>query len=290
MNSKNTNVSGNGLLVGLLLIALVGAAILGWFYINKQKPMDALPESSEIATEQTPPVSTDAEGGAVPTITPPNLPAADADAPVVNPSSTSEVIDSAPVAESVKIDVATAFAPRTIGNADAPIKIIEYASLTCSHCAHFHNDILPELKSKYVDTGKVQIEFREFPLNDPALKASLTARCLPADKYESFVNLLFKTQEHWAGGLDYMAALKQNAKLAGMSDATFEACQKNPELKLKLAEGMQVAQDKWKLNSTPTFIINDGAEIISGAQPLTEFERIFRKVSGDAIGQAPAVE
>ncbi|PZO77774.1 MAG: disulfide bond formation protein DsbA, partial [Micavibrio aeruginosavorus] len=67
----------------------------------------------------------------------------------------------------VTIDIEKAFSPRTIGNADAPIKIIEYASMTCGHCAHFHNDVLPALKEKYVDTGKVFIEFREFPLNDP---------------------------------------------------------------------------------------------------------------------------
>jgi protein-disulfide isomerase len=150
--------------------------------------------------------------------------------------------------------------------------------------------VLPALKAKYIDTGKVQFEFREFPLNDPALRGALAARCLPQDKYEGFVTLLFKTQENWAGGLDYVNALKQNAKLAGMSDATFEACQSNGELKTKMAEAMQVAQDKWKISATPTFIINDGAEVISGAQPLAEFERVFRKLSGDAVGEAPAVE
>jgi protein-disulfide isomerase len=75
-----------------------------------------------------------------------------------------------------------------------------------------------------------------------------------------------------------------------MSDATFEACQAEPKLKEKLAQGMQAAQEKWKINSTPTFIINDGAETVSGAQPLAEFERVFRKVSGGAVGEAPAVE
>lgn len=276
MNKSN---AGNGLLVAIAIVALIGAVVAGFMFYKRAVPMDALPEASEMATTEgtavpQEPVATDEHGDAVPS--------------TVEQTVTAE--ETAAPAEAVKFDVEKVFAPRTIGNADAPIKIIEYASLTCSHCAHFHNDVLPELKSKYIDTGKVFFEFREFPLNDPALKASLTARCLPEDKYEGFVGLLFKTQEHWAGGLDYMAALKQNAKLAGMSDATFEACQADPALKTKIAELMQAGQDKWKISSTPTFIINDGAETISGAQPLTEFERVFRKISGDAVGEAPAVE
>ncbi len=286
MNHVKKNIAGNGLLVGLLIVALIGAAVLGMIFMNKQKDMDALPEASEITTETTTPpvdIATDEHGDAVPATTEEEL----AEATDVPPATTGE----SPVAtEAVKIDVEKAFSARSIGKPDAPIKIVEYASLTCSHCAHFHNDVLPELKSKYIDTGKVYLEFREFPLNDPALKATLTARCLPEDKYEGFVNLLFKTQDHWAGGLDYMTSLRQNAKLAGMSDATFDACQAEPQMKLKVADSMKAAQEKWKISATPTFVINDGAETISGAQPLTEFERVFRKVSGDAVGEAPKVE
>jgi len=289
MNHVKKNIAGNGLLVGLLIVAIIGAAVLGMLFMNK-KDMDALPEASEITTDATatPPadVATDEHGDAVPATTEEELPEA-TDVPETEAATTE-----APAAatEAVKIDLEKAFSPRAIGKPDAPIKIVEYASLTCSHCAHFHNDVLPELKSKYIDTGKVYLEFREFPLNDPALKATLTARCLPEDKYEGFVNLLFKTQEHWAGGLDYMTSLRQNAKLAGMSDATFDACQADPQMKLKVADSMKAAQEKWKISATPTFVINDGAETISGAQPLAEFERVFRKVSGDAVGEAPKVE
>ncbi len=289
MNFKKST-AGNGLLVGLAIVAIIGAAVLGLYLYNKQAPMDALPETAEITSDATVPaeneIATDEQGNAVPDTQPVTE---QAEAPVEATPVPAETSVAVP-AEAVSIDIDKVFAPRTIGSADAPIKIIEYASLTCSHCAHFHNDVLPELKSKYIDTGKVFFEFREFPLNDPALKASLTARCLPESKYESFVGLLFKTQEHWAGSLDYMPALKQNAKLAGMSDATFDACHAEPKLKEKMAESMQAAQDKWKISATPTFIINDGAEVISGAQPLAEFERVFRKVSGDAVGAAPAVE
>ncbi len=289
MYDTKKNTAGNGLLIGLLIVAIIGAAVLGMLYYNKQQgAMDALPDSAEMAATQEaappavssmpPAITTDEQGNAVPaTAELSEIPAVPEEIPAAS-------------TEPVKIDIAKAFSPRTLGSADAPIKIVEYASLTCSHCAHFHNDVLPELKTKYIDTGKVFIEFREFPLNDPALKATLTARCLPEDKYEGFVNLLFKTQDHWAGGLDYMNALRQNAKLAGMSDATFDACQADPDMKLKVADGMKTAQEKWKISATPTFVINDGAETISGAQPLAEFERVFRKVSGDAVGEAPKVE
>ncbi len=288
MNHVKKNIAGNGLLVGLLIVAIIGAAVLGMLFMGKQKDMDALPEASEITTEVStmPPadIATDAHGDAVPATTEEELTEA-TDAPATTTEEAPAV-----ATETVKIDLEKAFSPRALGKPDAPIKIVEYASLTCSHCAHFHNDVLPELKTKYIDTGKVYLEFREFPLNDPALKATLTARCLPEDKYEGFVNLLFKTQDHWAGGLDYMNSLRQNAKLAGMSDATFDACQAEPQMKLKVADSMKAAQEKWKISATPTFVINDGAVIISGAQPMAEFERVFRKVSGDAVGEAPKVE
>lgn len=266
--SRNNN-GGNALILVLLVLVVAAAGVFGYRYFMPAAP-DALPETPEL-TDTTPvtepDVATDENGNAIP--------------------STSEEATSG---EAATIDVAAATGVRAIGNPDAPIKIIEYASMTCSHCAHFHNNVLPELKSKYIDTGKVYMEFREFPLNDPALKATLTARCLPADQYENFVSLLFKSQDQWAGDINYMNALKQNAKLAGMSEATFQACQEEPMLKLKIAENMQEAKDKWNINATPTFIINDGKEVIQGAQPVTEFERVFRKVTDNAVGEAPAVE
>ncbi len=281
MERSSKNNSGNAMVIGLVVVALVAAIAAFLFFARVSPPVDALPEVSEaVQSESTQPdIATDEAGNAVPmTETTDTL----------NSSSVDQSVEA--TAEKVTIDVAKATSIRAIGNPSAPIKIIEYASMTCSHCAHFHNDVLPELKSKYIDTGKVYLEFREFPLNDPALKATMAARCLPEDKYDGFISLLFKTQDHWAGGLNYVAALKQNAKLAGMSDATFDACQESAPLKHKIAENMQEAKDKWEISATPTFIINDGKEKISGAQPLAEFERVFRKVTNNAVGEAPAVE
>lgn len=282
MNARKPTQNGNALplVLGIILIAAVGYG--GWMFITNNNTHTTIDQALQEAT--------------------PTIEAPVTDATSEDQSATTELPSSAPSTETAPaatadtaaaastFDITKALSVRSVGNINAPIKIIEFASLTCSHCAHFHNDIYPELKTKYVDTGKVYIEFREFPLNDPALKATMAARCLPEDKYDSFVSLLFKTQDHWATGIGYMDALRQNAKLAGMSDETFDACVGSNEFKLAIADKMQKAQDEWKIAATPTFIINDGAETISGAVPVTEFERVFRKVSGDAVGEAPKVE
>lgn len=270
---------GNAMPLILAILLLLGIGVAGWMYFSKQEQQNAgMSTVDEALTEE---VANEDQ---------PIAPAT----PTEETSETSETVTSteetAVASAPSSYDLAKASGVRAIGSADAPIKIIEFASMTCSHCAHFHNDVLPELKSKYVDTGKVYVEFKEFPLDDAALKATITARCLPEDKYEGFIALLFKTQDHWARGINYMTALRQNAKLAGMSDATFDACHADEKLKLAIADWMQQAQEKWSINSTPTFVVNDGAEKISGAQPVAEFERVFRKISGDAIGEAPKVE
>ena len=288
MTKAHSSVRGSAIPVILLVVSVIAIGFGAWFYVSKVQPAPG--EALEAQTDEGAPVIAES---AMPTPADMNAPQSDAGVPVSADDAlapaTETTTDSAS-AEKVTIDVAKAMGTRSIGDANAPIKIIEYASLTCSHCAHFHNDILPALKTKYVDTGKVYIEFREFPLDDAALKGTLTARCLPEDKYESFVSLLFKNQEQWAHNVDYMTSLKQNAKLAGMSDATFEACHNEPMLKMQIAESMQTGKDKWKISATPTFIINDGAETVQGAQPLENFERVFRKITNGAVGEAPAVE
>lgn len=285
MTKRQNATSGSALPVILIVLILAAVGVGAWLYMSKAPKDAATPVVADVADVPAEIVTETAEIAEDVPVAEPNTPST----PSAAETATAPATEAAPEGP-VTVDVAKSMAVRAIGNPNAPIKMIEYASLTCSHCAHFHNDILPELKTKFIDTGKVYLEFREFPLNDPALKATIAARCLPEDKYESFVGLLFKTQDQWAGGLDYMQALRQNAKLAGLSDATFDACQNSAELKAAVAAKMQEAQDKWKLSSTPTFVINEGAEIISGAQPVAEFERLFRKVSGGAVGDAPAVE
>ncbi len=274
MTSDQTNDKVSKAKPALLMLGIV-VVILGGFWAYRSMTPKVEAPATEAAAVEAPVITSDDQ-----------MPAASTEAVQEQAPATTE--ETAKPASA--LDVAKIMGVRAIGNKNAPIKIIEYASMTCGHCAHFHNDVLPVLKEKYIDTGSVYFEFREFPLNDPALKATITARCLPEDKYESFVALLFKTQDQWAGGVNYMPALKQNSRLAGLSEDQFNACQDNADIKTKIAERMQEAQDKWKIDSTPTFIINDGQETIKGAMPVEEFERVFRKVSNNVIGAAPAVE
>src|SRR5467141_2382373 len=96
---------------------------------------------------------------------------------------------------------------RILGNPDAPITIVEYASLTCPHCAHFANEVLPELKKKWIDTGKAKLVLRDYPLDEPALRAAMIARCAPPDRFYAYVDTLFAAQEKWVMAKDYREAL-----------------------------------------------------------------------------------
>ncbi|HYP38382.1 MAG TPA: thioredoxin domain-containing protein, partial [Stellaceae bacterium] len=100
---------------------------------------------------------------------------------------------------------------RILGNPEAPITIVEYASLTCPHCAHFANDVLPEIKKDWIDTGKAKLVLRDFPLDEPALRAAMIARCAPPDRYYAFADTFFAAQEKWVRSPDYREALARLA-------------------------------------------------------------------------------
>jgi hypothetical protein len=104
---------------------------------------------------------------------------------------------------------------RILGKPDAPITIVEYASLTCPHCAHFDTDVLPKLKEKWIDSGKAKLILRDFPLDEPAMRAAMVARCAPPERFYPLVDALFAGQEKWATAKDYRAALERLAKLGG---------------------------------------------------------------------------
>lgn len=174
---------------------------------------------------------------------------------------------------------------RSVGDPNAPIKIQEFFSLTCNHCANFHNGPYKELKSKYIDTGKVYFIFEEFPLNGPALYGSMIARCMPEERYENFIDLLLRNQDVWAFGGDFKGALKQNAALAGMSEEDFEACFNNKEMQKAIAENIKEASEAWKLTSTPSFVVNDGAKIIRGSKKIEDFDSVIAELLGET---APA--
>jgi protein-disulfide isomerase len=142
-----------------------------------------------------------------------------------------------------------------VGSESAPITIIEYSSLTCPHCAHFHKDVYPQLKEQYIDTGKARYVMREFPLNEPALAGAVAARCLDSSRYFAFTSLLFAKQADWAFKDDALTPLKAYAKQAGMTAEEFDKCIDNQDLQKKILAIRDEGQKKG-VNATPSFYVN----------------------------------
>jgi protein-disulfide isomerase len=158
-----------------------------------------------------------------------------------------------------------------LGPAKAPITIVEYASMSCPHCAAFDENVLPMLRSKYIDTGKVRFVLREFPLDINALAASMLARCVAAGdaaKYFGTVALLFKQQDQLLA--QTTVTLKRIGAQAGMSEQGFEACVKDQALLDKLKADQTFAFEILKVEVTPTFFIN--GEKVKGAMSFEELE------------------
>ncbi len=144
-----------------------------------------------------------------------------------------------------------------IGKADAPVTVIEYASLTCPHCATFQINTLPEFKKEYVDTGKVKVVFRDFPLDGVALRAAQIARCGGPDRAAGYIDVIFRQQSQWAAAKDPLVALKQIGKFGGLSDAQMDACLADKGLEDAILKSRLDGQTQFKINSTPTLIIGD---------------------------------
>src|ERR1700756_4162281 len=166
---------------------------------------------------------------------------------------------------------------RILGNPEAPITIVEYASLTCPHCAHFANDVLPELKKEWIDTGKARLVLRDFPLDEPALRAAMIARCAPPERYYAFADTFFAAQEKWVRSTDYREALARLAKLGGMGKEEFYPCPKNTENENKIVEGRLKATQELDVNSTPTFFVNGSK--LAGAPTMEEFEKLLSSLA-----------
>jgi protein-disulfide isomerase len=172
------------------------------------------------------------------------------------------------------VDVEAALSERGIGNPDAPVVIKEFASLTCGHCGDFHRDVYKELKETYIDTGEVYLIMVDFPLNGPAVHGSMVARCLPEARYAGFMQLLFENQDKWAYDANYLNYLRQNAALAGLGSEAFDACINNEELRNGIMEARAQAQQTYSINSTPSFVVNEG-EAFSGTRNFAYFKEII---------------
>ena len=160
-----------------------------------------------------------------------------------------------------------------MGSENAPVTIIEYASMTCPHCADFEVRTFPQLKEKYIDTGKVRYIMREYPLDRLAAAAFMLARCAGPDKYYPMIETLFQQQQKWAVR-DPIPPLLAIAKQAGFTQQSFEACINDTAMLNKVQQTRDRGTSKFKVEATPTFFIN--GEKFSGALSIDDLDRVIQ--------------
>ncbi len=163
-----------------------------------------------------------------------------------------------------------ALSPRFIGSDEAPIRVAEYYSMTCGHCADFHNNTFPKVKAKLIDEGIVRFEMRPFPLDGLALRAHALVRAVPETKFFPLVKMLLAKQPVWARATDPVAELQKMAKLAGISADEFNGIMLNRPLLEGIVELRQKGMNDWNITSTPSFVVNDDL-MISGNRDYEEF-------------------
>jgi protein-disulfide isomerase len=160
----------------------------------------------------------------------------------------------------------------SMGADNAPVTIIEYASMTCPHCAHFATTTFPQLKEKYIDTGKVRFILREFPFDPIAAGAFMLARCAGKDKFFPVVDLLFRTQQTWA--VEHpLPPLVATMKQAGFTEDSVKECLANQKVLDGIEWVRNRAADKFKVDSTPTFFIN--GQVQKGAMSFDELQKLI---------------
>jgi len=165
-----------------------------------------------------------------------------------------------------------------IGDLDAPITIIEYASLSCGHCADFHVNKLPKLIEEFVDTGKAKIVFRDFPFNWPALVGSMVLRCVPNKLRYQYIDALYQLQSKWVvrDKVKIKQELYKIMQSGGMTKEQFNECLGNKDLENRILQGIINAQKEFEIKSTPSFIIN--GTLLEGNKPIKDFRQIIDKI------------
>jgi protein-disulfide isomerase len=159
---------------------------------------------------------------------------------------------------------------KVLGPVDAPVSVVEYASMSCPHCAHFDETTFDDFKLKYIDSGKVRYVFREFPLNAPAVAVAMLARCAPADKFFDVVHTFFRTQDKWLYVDNVKAGILDVAKQFGFTEQSFDACIKNQAL-FEAVNAVQERGSGFGVKATPTFFIN--GKKFEGALSLEELDK-----------------
>lgn len=174
---------------------------------------------------------------------------------------------------------------RAIGKADAPVTVLQFFSLTCPHCARFAHDTLPQVQSELIDTGKIRLVFRDYPLDGLALAATQVARSLPPERYEPFVGALLASQNRWAfaRNVNSTEELYKMAALAGLSRPAFDAALADTALRTSILADQALAEKTYKVDSTPTFIFSGPAEKDrreAGELSFASFAGFVTKVGG----------
>jgi len=168
---------------------------------------------------------------------------------------------------------------RILGRDDAPVTVVEYASMTCGHCANFHLNVWPAFKAEFVDTGKVRFILREFPFDPRATAAFMLARCMGDDKWYPTVDLLFRNQPRWARAQDGKEGFLSVLSMTGLKEADLEACLSDQALLDKInavaARGQELG-----VNSTPTFFIN--GEKYTGVMPIEQLRTVIEPIVAGA--------
>ena len=167
-----------------------------------------------------------------------------------------------------------------LGEPNAPIEIIEYSSMTCPSCAAFHTGTLPELKTRYLDTGRAKLVFREFPLDRVALAASAVARCSGAERFFAFVDVLFRMQDQWARSENPVEALRQIVRMGGQDPAMVDACLADRAVIDGILAIRLTGDNRYGIEATPTFIVN--GESHAGNMSFETFDELLRGIEDDA--------
>ena len=197
-------------------------------------------------------------------------------------------------------EAARAGAPRALGDPGAPVTLIEFASMSCPHCAHFHAERLPEIKEAYIDTGKVRLEFRDFPLNGAAVFGGALAHCAAPDRYFAWLDLIFETQRDWAAadfgmsGAEWETFLDDGCprrawpeiweklaalgKRGGMSEQRVGACLCDRDLQNALLQSRADAVAEYDVSSTPSFVLE--GELLDGPPTNAELDRAVAAAGG----------
>lgn len=160
-----------------------------------------------------------------------------------------------------------------LGKPDAPVTIIEYASTTCSHCAHFHKTVLPEIKKNWIDTGKARLIYRDFPTAPAALSlgSSMIAHCAGSERYFGVLGLIMDQQEKWLASSDPLDSLKKLVRLAGITPDQVDACVRRQDLFEAVQGRAERGHKDFGIDSTPSFVVN--GRVLVGAKSYDEMNK-----------------